>query len=60
MPLWSLVVMSGFIGAAVLAPLYWLIGEGLMQHVAHSGDRDRLNRDRDRGSPLGWVARFSV
>jgi len=33
MPLWSLVVMSGFIGAAVLAPLYWLIGEGLMQHV---------------------------
>jgi hypothetical protein len=33
MPLWSLVVMSGFMGAAVLAPLYWLIGEGLMQQV---------------------------
>jgi hypothetical protein len=33
MPLWSLVVMSGFMGAAVLTPLYWLIGEGLMQEV---------------------------
>lgn len=33
MPLWSLVVMSGFCGAAVLTPIYWLIGEGLMQQV---------------------------
>jgi hypothetical protein len=33
MPLWSLVVMSGLIGAAVLAPLYWLIGEGLMEQI---------------------------
>jgi MFS family permease len=33
MPLWSLVVMSGFMGAAVLTPLYWLIDEGLMQEV---------------------------
>ena len=35
--------------------------QGLSDEIdAHSGDRDRLNRDRDRGSPLGWVARFSV
>lgn len=33
MPLWSLVVISGFCGAAVLTPIYWLIGEGLMQQL---------------------------
>jgi hypothetical protein len=33
MPLWSLVAVSGFCGAAVLTPVYWLIGEGLMQQV---------------------------
>jgi len=45
MPLWSLVVMSGFMGAAVLTPLYWLIGEGLMQRVlgfAETFDTDEL------------------
>jgi len=30
-PLWSLVAASGILGSALLAPLYWLIGEGLMQ-----------------------------
>lgn len=30
-PLWLLVIGSGVVGSAVLAPLYWLIGEGLMQ-----------------------------
>lgn len=30
-PLWMLVAGSGIVGSALLAPLYWLIGEGLMQ-----------------------------
>lgn len=30
-PLWTLVAASGILGSLVLAPLYWLIGEGLMQ-----------------------------
>lgn len=29
-PSWSLVLLSGVIGSLLLAPLYWLIGEGLM------------------------------
>ena len=31
-PSWALVLLSGVLGAAVLAPVYWLIGEVLMQH----------------------------
>jgi len=45
MPLWTLVVMSGFCGAAVLTPIYWLIGEGLMQQAlgfAETFDADEL------------------
>jgi len=34
MPLWSLVTVSGFCGAAVLTPIYWMIGGGLMQQVS--------------------------
>lgn len=30
-PIWLLVLASGVLGAVVLAPFYWLIGEGLMQ-----------------------------
>lgn len=30
-PSWSLVLLSGVLGAVVLAPVYWLIGEGLME-----------------------------
>lgn len=30
-PSWSLVLLSGLLGAVVLAPVYWLIGEGLME-----------------------------
>jgi hypothetical protein len=33
LPLWALVLGSGVLGSALLAPLYWLIGEGLMQAV---------------------------
>jgi hypothetical protein len=32
-PLWLLVIVSGALGSLVLAPLYWLIGEGLMQQA---------------------------
>lgn len=32
-PLWLLVVGSGVLGSAALTPLYWLIGEGLMEQV---------------------------
>jgi hypothetical protein len=30
-PSWALVMLSAVLGAAVLTPVYWLIGEGLMQ-----------------------------
>jgi hypothetical protein len=30
-PSWSLVVLSGLLGSLLLTPLYWLIGEGLME-----------------------------
>jgi hypothetical protein len=45
MPMWSLVAVSGFSGAAVLTPIYWMIGEGLMQQVlgfAETLDADEL------------------
>lgn len=32
-PLWSVVLTSGALGALLLTPVYWLIGEGLMQQV---------------------------
>ena len=32
-PLLLLVIGSGLVGSAVLSPLYWLIGEGLMQEI---------------------------
>lgn len=31
LPSWSLVLLSGVLGAIVLTPIYWLIGEGLME-----------------------------
>jgi hypothetical protein len=30
-PSWALVLLSGMVGAVVLAPVYWLIGEGMME-----------------------------
>jgi hypothetical protein len=56
MPLWSLVVMSGLCGSVVLAPIYWLIGEGLMQQFmgfAETIDTDEL---RSVERTLGWAA----
>lgn len=56
MPLWCLVVMSGFCGAVVLAPVYWLIGEGWMQQVLGFAE----TRDADDMGPVastfGWAA----
>ena len=31
LPSWALVLLSGVLGAVVLAPVYWMVGEGLMQ-----------------------------
>jgi hypothetical protein len=33
LPLWVVVLASGIIGSIFLSPLYWLIGEGLMEQV---------------------------
>jgi hypothetical protein len=33
LPLWVVVLASGVIGSAFLSPLYWLIGEGLMEQI---------------------------
>lgn len=56
MPLWSLVAMSGLCGSVVLTPIYWLIGEGLMQQFmgfAETIDTDEL---RSVERTLGWAA----
>ena len=56
MPLWSLVAMSGLCGSVLLAPIYWLIGEGLMQQFmgfAETIDTDEL---RSVERTLGWDA----
>lgn len=56
MPLWSLVAMSGLCGSVVLAPIYWLIGEGLMQQFmgfAETIDTDEL---RSVEQTLSWSA----
>ena len=56
MPLWSLVAISGLCGSVVLAPIYWLIGEGLMQQFmgfAETIDTDEL---RSVEQTLSWSA----
>lgn len=54
-PLWLLVLASGVIGASVLAPVYWLIGEGLMQQTL--GFPASLDDDADRDPPLDFGLR---
>lgn len=56
LPLWVLVLTSGVASSAVLAPLYWLIGEGLMQHTM--GFPSLLDDDGDSGVllPFGPAA----
>lgn len=55
-PLWLLVLASGVLGAALLTPVYWLIGEGLMQTVL--GFEASLDDDGDTGAllPFGMQA----
>jgi len=55
-PLWVLVACSGILGSALLAPLYWLLGEGLMQ--GGLGFEATLDDDSDPSAALGfgWAA----
>jgi len=55
-PLWLLILTSGVAGSALLAPLYWLIGEGLMQHLM--GFPATFDDEVDSGIPsaFGLVA----
>ena len=55
MPLWSLVAMSGLCGSVVLAPIYWLIGEGLMQQVLGFGETLDAEELRSVEPTFGWA-----
>lgn len=52
-PSWALVLLSGVIGAGALAPIYWLIGEGLMEGWFGYP----ANPDEDEGTLIGLAAR---
>lgn len=52
LPSWFLVLLSGVLGAVVLAPIYWLIGEGLMQGWLGYPARP----DEDGDDPLGVMS----
>ena len=51
-PLWSLVAASGILGSALLTPLYWLIGDGLMQSFL--GFEATLDDEGDAGTTPGF------
>ncbi|MCA3362127.1 MAG: LytTR family transcriptional regulator [Roseomonas sp.] len=51
-PAWLLVVVSGVVGSFVLAPVYWLIGEGLMQQAL--GFPATIDDDDDLAPQLGF------
>lgn len=51
-PLWTLVAASGILGSLVLAPLYWLIGEGLMQALL--GFEATADNEVDAGAIPGF------
>lgn len=55
MPLWSLVAMSGLCGSVVLAPIYWLIGEGLMQQVLGFAETLDTEELRSLEQTLVWT-----
>ncbi len=55
MPLWLLVAMSGLCGSVVLAPIYWLIGEGLMQQVMGFSETIDTDELRSVEQTLGWT-----
>jgi hypothetical protein len=50
-PAWLLVAVSGVVGSFLLAPLYWLVGEGLMQQAL--GFPATIDED-DAAPPLGF------
>ena len=50
-PVWLLVAVSGVVGSFLLAPLYWLVGEGLMQQAL--GFPATTDED-DAAPPLGF------
>jgi hypothetical protein len=52
LPLWSLVAASGILGSALLTPLYWLIGDGLMQAIL--GFEATLDEEGDAGTTPGF------
>lgn len=56
LPLWLLLAGSGIVGSALLTPLYWLLGEGLMQTVlgfqGSLGDMGTLGNQ----AGFGWSA----
>ncbi|MFN7538383.1 MAG: LytTR family DNA-binding domain-containing protein [bacterium] len=51
-PAWLLVAASGVVGSFVLAPVYWLIGEGLMQQAL--GFPATIDDDDDLAPQLGF------
>ncbi|MCA3350929.1 MAG: LytTR family transcriptional regulator [Roseomonas sp.] len=51
-PAWLLVAVSGVAGSFVLAPIYWLIGEGLMQQAL--GFPATIDDDDDFAPQLGF------
>jgi len=51
-PLWALVAGSGVAGSVLLAPIYWLIGEGLMERML--GFAATVDADDLFGPPLGF------
>jgi hypothetical protein len=55
-PLWLLVVGSGVVGSALLAPWYWLVGEGVMTGLL--GFAETIDGDDDPGLPtdFGFMA----
>jgi hypothetical protein len=52
LPLWVVVIASGVIGSAFLSPIYWLIGEGLMEQVL--GFPVKVNADGDVEDTLAF------
>jgi hypothetical protein len=56
LPLWVVVIASGVIGSAFLSPLYWLIGEGLMEQVLGFPARVDNQSDIDSGLSFGLSA----
>lgn len=54
--LWVVVLASGVIGSVFLSPLYWLIGEGLMERVLEFGETADSHGDVYAGNSFGLPA----